>query len=66
MSDPLQRLTPEELGDLYEIAFKEWAESEDSKLWDATLLDGLDPGESSGFDDVEAGFERVDVSEDGQ
>lgn len=66
MSDPLRRLTPEQLGDLYEIAFKEWAESEDSKLWDATLLDGLELDKSSRFDDVEAGLERVDIAEDGQ
>lgn len=56
----------EDPGKMYEIAFREWAESEDSKLWDAVLADGLEPDDWSGFDDVEAGFEDVDVAEDGQ
>ncbi len=56
----------EKLGEMYEIAFREWAESEDSKLWDAVLVDGLEPDEGSGFDDVEAGLKGVDVAEDGQ
>ena len=51
---------------MYEIAFREWAESEDSRLWDAVLADGLEPDDWSGFDDVEARLEGVDVAEDGQ
>jgi hypothetical protein len=56
----------EELGEMYEIAFREWAESEDSKLWDAVLADGLEPDDWSGFDDGEAELEGIDVAEDGQ
>lgn len=56
----------EELGEMYEIAFREWAESENSKLWDAVLADGLEPDDRSGFDDCEAGLEGVEIAEDGQ
>lgn len=55
-----------QLGEMYDVAFREWAESEDSQLWDALADDGLDSEDCSGFDDVEAGFEGVDIAEDGQ
>jgi Arc/MetJ-type ribon-helix-helix transcriptional regulator len=34
-------LRESELEDAYEAAFDEWAESEDSKVWDRTAGDGL-------------------------
>jgi hypothetical protein len=66
MNSSKPNIGPEELGGMYEVAFREWADSEDSKLWDAVLADGLESGEWSGFDDVEARLENVDIAEDGE
>ena len=66
MNSSKPKIGPEELDGMYEVAFREWADSEDSKLWDAVLADGLESGELSGFDDVEARLENIDVAEDGQ
>lgn len=42
----LQLLRDEELIQQYMEAFKEWRESDDVALWDATLADGLERDET--------------------
>ncbi len=66
MNSSKPNIGPEELGGMYEVAFREWADSEDSKLWDAVLAAGRESGEWLGFDDVEARLENVDIAEDGE
>ena len=47
MADPKIKIDPIVLGDMYEEAFKEWAESGEAEAWDVTLADGLDDEESN-------------------
>jgi Arc/MetJ-type ribon-helix-helix transcriptional regulator len=42
----LRTLRDLELEDAYERAWNEWYASEDAELWDSTVGDGIEPGET--------------------
>ena len=42
----LRALRDVDLQESYERAFAEWEGSEDQKLWDSTVGDGIEPGEA--------------------
>ncbi len=39
----VRMLRTSELGEAYAAAWEEWAASEDAKLWETTVGDGIDP-----------------------
>ncbi len=47
-------IDPKDLGDMYEQAWKDWAESDDAELWDNVPWEGLDDvvGEIDGINAV--------------